>query len=111
VSDNALNCVLQDDFCFLESEILLANNKVGKLEASNKHMHAELATLRNQLKTAQEAQKVAEDALAANEAQVVQMVEIATKLLEDNLNAISTSIKEFNVDIFGKSPVVLKKNP
>jgi hypothetical protein len=101
---------LQDDICYLESEILLANNKVGKLEAYNLELHSELATLREQLKVAQEGKKSIEPALAKNEALVLQRVEIATKLLDDNLNAISLSVKAFTSEIFGKSSVILTKS-
>jgi hypothetical protein len=57
--------------CYLESEILLTDNKVGKLEASNLQMHSELASLHDQLKVAQDGQKAVEAALAKNEALVV----------------------------------------
>jgi hypothetical protein len=37
---------LQDDILYLESEIMLANNKAGKIKASSLHLHSELATAR-----------------------------------------------------------------
>jgi hypothetical protein len=106
--DSCAKLFLQDDICYPESEILLANNIVGKLEASSLQLHGELATLHEQLKAAQEGQKTAEVTLAKNEALVVQRVEIATKLLDDNLNAISSSVKAFTAEIFGKSPAALR---
>jgi hypothetical protein len=81
---------------------LLVNNKIGKLDASNKQVYTELAAMRDQLKVVQEAQKTMEDALAANEKAMVERVQVATKLLNDNLNAIAASIKSLTVAVFRK---------
>jgi hypothetical protein len=70
-------------------------------------MHSELASLCDKLKVAQDVQKATEAALAKNEDLVVQRVEIATKLLDDNLNAISTSVKAFTAEIFGKQLILV----
>jgi hypothetical protein len=57
---------LQDDMGLLESDLLLSRMKIQNLEASNKSLHAELARMREEMKSAKETQKAVEDTLCAN---------------------------------------------
>jgi hypothetical protein len=86
----------------IESELLLTRNKVVTLETSNKQAYAELAAVREQLKTVQDTKKISEDALAEKEQEQQHRFQIVTKLPDDNLNAIAASIKSLTVDVFGK---------
>jgi ElaB/YqjD/DUF883 family membrane-anchored ribosome-binding protein len=88
--------------CLVESELLLARNKNLNLEASNKQVHAELAKLREELMSAQDAKKTADDALVTLEAKHQEQIKAVNKKLNDNLEAIAASIKSFTVSIFGK---------
>jgi chromosome segregation ATPase len=87
----------------MESEILLNKNKILNLEGSNKQVHDELAKMREELKMAREAQQDAENALVVKETEHKKQISAANKKLDDNLSAIATSVKEFTVNIFGKS--------
>jgi ElaB/YqjD/DUF883 family membrane-anchored ribosome-binding protein len=88
--------------CLVESQLLLARNKILNLEGSNKQVHAELAKLREELKSMQEAKKTAGDSLVTIEAKQQEQIKAVNKKLNDNLEAIAASIKSFAVSIFGK---------
>jgi hypothetical protein len=44
--------LLQDDLVLVESDLMINHTKVANLEASNKGLHAQLARMREELKTA-----------------------------------------------------------
>ena len=89
--------------CLLESDLLLSRNKIQNLETSNKTLHAELATMREEIKWAKEARKAAEDTIRIMEEEHKTRLDIVSKSLNDNLDAIAKSINGLASDMFGKS--------